>query len=142
MLKYDPSGVDGTDVNIVEMWINENSNLTKQLKMVTMDVGDCTGTVTVRVSSFDDPRDATLTVEKPTETKTVAFDGTAGNVLQHRNIMARFMGMRGKFFRIRIEACGVAGNKFQLARVAAEVQYDEAPSHLNEPSSSMGTNPS
>ena len=121
--KYDSTKKMSSGVSIVEFWVNENNNVTKQLNEVVIDLGSCVGSITIRVSAFDNPNDKVGTDEKPTEERTHTTTDYG-----FRNVLTKFMGMRGKFFRIRVES----ENYLEISKAAAEIQYDDDPGLATE----------
>ena len=120
------------------MCINENSHLTKQIKTITADLGCCEGGLIVRVSTFDSPRQFRSSSEKPTETRTL--DIGEGD-LYNRMLLSHFMGMRGKYIRIRFETEDSMKSRMEISKISTEVQYDNAPSSLGEPPNNRGLTP-
>lgn len=130
--RYNDTSAYGHDsyVSMAEMWVNENSNYTKQLNTVTVDFGDCNGDVIVSVDTFDNPLQETgIGNEAVRDSRTITLGKTDR---EQRTIISTFMGMRGKFFRIRIYQEAGTTNKMQVMRVHTEVQYDDNPSPIGE----------
>ena len=117
-------------VPMVEMWVNENSNYTKQLNTVTVDFGKCNDDVIVSVETFDNPLQKTNTGgEGSTDSRQVTLGKTDR---EQRTIISYFMGMRGKFIRIRVYQNASTNSRMQIMRVHASVQYDDNPMTIGE----------
>jgi hypothetical protein len=109
--------------SLVEMWVNQLPHLDKQAGVLTVDFGHRRGVVTVRVSSFESPQDRTGsktgTVESPLEERTATIKILDPNLV----VLPTFMGMRGKYFRVRIETV----SDMSIKRATLDVNYDMAP---------------
>ena len=125
--RYDPTtgasegSEPGFATSYLEFWINENPHLEKQLGEVVLHLGKRSGSVTVRVSTFENPNDRSSSggysvIEERTRVVTT--------LVGQRVAMPDFSGMRGKYFRITIEAPGV---EMELSKVVADIKYDEDP---------------
>jgi hypothetical protein len=123
--------------SMVEMWVNENSNYTKKLNTVTIDFGECNGDIIVKVDTFDNPLQKTRTGnEGSRDSRSITLTKSK---LEQRTIISTFMGMRGKFFRIRIYQEASATDAMQVMRVHADVQYDDNPMPIGETVMDGGT---
>jgi hypothetical protein len=119
----------------VEMWINENPHLMKQLGEVILDLGYRSGSVTLRISTFENPSDQGGNSYKPVEERTLTISASAGQ----RCVAADFCGMQGRYVRVRVEADNVA---LELNRVMVDIAYDEDPKTDDTPNViSSFTNP-
>ena len=125
----DKSSVRDSLSSMVEMWINEGSNYTKQLNTLTLDFGDCQGDIIVKVDTFDNP----LQKERGDEDIRDSRSLTLGHAdREQRTVISRFMGMRGKFFRIQVYHAASTSSKLHLMRVHADFQYDDNPMPIGE----------
>ena len=115
--------------SMVEMWINEGSNYTKQLNTLTLDFGDCLGDIIVKVDTFDNPLQTDKGNEDVRDSRSLTL-GVADR--EQRTVISRFMGMRGKFFRIQVYHAASTSSKLHLMRVHADFQYDDNPMPIGE----------
>ena len=123
--KYDPTqdavaAESSAVTSCVEMWINENPHLTKQLGEVILDMGYRSGDVTLRVSTFENPSDINGNSYVPIEERTQTILTSDGQ----RYVAADFYGMQGKYIRVRVEADDAV---IELHRVMVDIAYDEDP---------------
>jgi hypothetical protein len=107
--------------SILEMWVNQAPHVDKQAGVFTVDFShrDDKTVVTVRASSFESPSDRDDSTERPLEERTATITSADPNL----NVLPTFMGMRGKYIRIRIETIGHMGVK----RATLDVNYDMVP---------------
>jgi len=137
--KYDPTersdSEDGTVASYVELWVNENPDMTKQMDELVIDLGKNTkdANLTVRVSTFDNPHDVNETgAENALATAATNIDPKLGR----RFMLPYFLGMRGKYIRVRIESTGELD--WSLAKVVAHFHYDLRPTSMAEMAESDG----
>jgi hypothetical protein len=105
--------------SILEMWVNQVPHLDKQAGVFTVDFSHRDGDITIRASSFESPTDRDDSTERPLEERTATIIDSDPNL----NVLPTFMGMRGKYIRIRIETTGHMGVK----RATLDVNFDMTP---------------
>ena len=125
--RYDPTKAapdgddEGTVTSCVEMWVNENPHVVKQLGEVVLDLGYRVGSLTLRVSTFENPSDVQGgSTHVPVEERTQTINAGDGQRIATPN----FQGMRGKYVRVRIES---SDGVLELNRAMVDVAYDEDP---------------
>jgi len=122
---YNNSDESGDTTSLVEMWVNENAHLDKVIGNVQLDLGYRSGDFTVRVSTFDNPNDIVGVSYKTLDERTAIVETSDGQ----RVSVSKFMGMRGRYFRIRIEA---SGQEISLNRVTIDLAYDDDPKTVGD----------
>ena len=92
---------------------------------LTVDFGDCSGDVEIQVDTFDNPLQTRHGSEYPGDSRSLTLNDS---IREPRTIMSRFMGMRGKFIRIRIYQEASTTDKMHVMKVFADYHYDDVPS--------------
>lgn len=123
MYAYPEGNTDGGAFfeSFVELWLTEDALAPKTMQEVVLHLGPSDGALTVTCDAYEHPEVAHPFAATRTETYTVAAGGA------RRLLVPKFVGMRGRMFRITVKSsgAGAAATDWSITKAIANYRTDD-----------------